>query len=93
MQEEMKSKPTIVCAASRNRDSNRIITGARHFDMVMRSQIQVSDTLNWEQGFIDQFGKFYTHEEAMLVVKENGQPFNAERNGCPENLLFSEGLY
>jgi hypothetical protein len=89
----MIKNPTIVCAASRNRDSNRIITGARHFDKVMSMQIQPDDTRSWEQGFIDQYGDFHTREEAMKIVKANGQPFNAERNGNPENQLFSEGLY
>ena len=44
-------------------------------------------------GFIDQYSKFYTREEAMILVKANGQPFNKERNGKPVNELFSEGVW
>jgi len=47
---------------------------------------------NCEQGFINQFGDFLTREEALTIVQENGQRFNAERNGSTTE-LFSEGLY
>jgi len=46
---------------------------------------------DFEEGFIDQFGDFLTREEAMQIVKENGQPFNKERNGCNKD-LYSEGI-
>jgi hypothetical protein len=47
----------------------------------------------WEQGFIDQFGRFYNRKEAMKAVLENGQPFSLKRNGGSGEELFSEGLY
>lgn len=93
-------KPWIVCAAIRHYDI--IIAGARHFDPIMHLQINyVNNSITtaivkpsqWEQGFIDQWGKFYNRQEAMQVVKESGQPFNAERNGGNGNDLYSEGLY
>jgi len=87
-----KPQQIIVCAACKKDDT--IIAGARHFDKVMRSQMKQMD-IKWttaEQGFIDQFGEFLTREEAMKVVKENGQPFDIERNGG-DDVLFSEGLY
>jgi hypothetical protein len=33
-----------------------------------------------EQGFIDQFGKFYTREEAWLIADAAGQIIESERN-------------
>lgn len=57
-----KRQPVIVCAACRHCDL--IICGARHFDKVMHTQIKFLNikvnAYGWEQGFIDQFGKFYT---------------------------------
>ena len=85
-------KPWMVCAAIRA--EGKIICGARHFDGVMHGVIQLLDEPHgkFEQGFIDQWGRFYNRTEAMKAVKESGQPFNANRNSG-EKLLFSEGLY
>ncbi len=90
-------KPWIVCAAIKHNES--IICGARHFDMIMHGQLAVYDAWcgdnnkKWEQGFVDQWGNFHTRKEAMQIVKENGQPFNAERNKGNGKDLYSEGLY
>lgn len=72
-----------------------IFVGARHFDPVMRAQIKRAglDPLSAEQGFIDQWGRYYTREEAMDVALVSGQPFDAERNSGNGEMLFSEGLY
>lgn len=94
-------KPRIVCAACRAPDGF-IAAAPRHFDATMHKQIEawviatrtgVVDASAWEQGFIDQFGRFYTREAALRIVKANGQPFDAERNGGSVGPLFSEGLY
>ena len=94
----MQRKPWIVCAAMQHKDC--IITGARHFDLIMQRQIELyriahnnGNHIKWEQGFIDQFGKFYNRHNAMQIVKESGQPFNAERNSGSGEELYSEGLY
>lgn len=85
----------IICAANRWPDG-LIIPSARHFDTIMHDLAKrifgEKAYSNCDQGFIDQFGKFYSRAEAMLVVKENGQPFNAERNVI-KGVLYSEGLY
>jgi hypothetical protein len=97
------AKVIIVCAANRL-DDGFIVTGPRHFDATMRKQINAylksinidSETHNhslWEQGFIDQFGRFYTREEAMKIILNNEQPFDVERNGGTARVLYSEGLY
>lgn len=94
-------QPIIVCAANRHADGT-IVCGARHFDMIMRRQIdaQVETGLaklpvigkrirhkrwiKWgqaDQGFIDQFGRWYDRVTAGEIFF--GQPLP----------LFSEDLY
>lgn len=87
-------KPWIVCAACRH--CSDIILGARHYDRLMHEQknsYYLEPGERWEQGFIDQFGRFYNRKDAMKAVKESGQPFNAERNSGNGDELYSEGLY
>lgn len=90
----------IVCAACKKGDF--IAAGPRHFDGVMHAQLQAlriatnadPDTFynGWDQGFIDQYGRFYGREEAYKIVQENGQRFFPD--GCSgKPILFSEGLY
>ena len=91
----------IVCAACIK--DGFIAVGPRHFDPTMREIIQYygfaknipANELwhNWEQGFIDQWGRYYNREEAMKIVLENGQRFDKERNGGSGEDLYSEGLY
>jgi len=90
------SKPYIVCAAIKC--GNIVITGARHYDLLMRStmkQIFGDDTSKYptfEQGFIDQYGKFYDRHEAYKLAKENGQ-IRKEFATSTIDMLFSEHLY
>ena len=88
----VKPQQYVVCAA--NKIGDVVLCGARHWDKVMRKQAEAMGIKcgNEEQGFIDQFGDFLTREEAMLIVKKNGQRFDIERNGG-DVALFSEGLY
>ncbi len=104
-----KRDPVIVCAAcmfEHCRAGQIIIVGVRHWDVTMdktylamksdkmwNEYSKAPDTGDYIQGFVDQYGKFYTREEAMLIVKESGQKFDPERNGNPSDELFSEGLY
>jgi hypothetical protein len=86
----------IICAACRIKNTDIIVCGARHFDKVMRSVIRRLDykvpPSDWEQGFIDQMGEFYTRRQAMDVVNMTGQVIDIIRNGS-EIELYSEGLY
>ncbi len=96
----MKNKPVIVCAALLK--EGIIIAGPRHYDLVMKTQImpithcekrkRKINFNNAEQGFVDQFGKFYNREEALKVAKDAGQDIDFERNGSTTE-LYSEGLY
>ena len=92
----------VVCAACRYGDL--IIAGARHFDLVMQSQINYirEERLfdfevagKAEQGFIDQFGVFMDREEAYKIALAGGQ-LNTRRlksgnQGSTD--LFSEDIY
>jgi hypothetical protein len=88
----IKPQQVVVCAAIKVGDL--VITGARHCDKIMRAQAAAAGVSlkSPHQGFIDQFGDFLTREDAMQIVKDNGQPFDIERNGG-DTSLFSEGLY
>ena len=88
-------QPRVVCAAVRS--FSEVILGPRHFDATMRSSIANSPTgvAEWragEQGFIDQFGRFLTREEAWEIAVAAGQIF---RECGPEGggRLYSEHLY
>ena len=94
----------VICAANRWKDT--IVCGARHFDSVMHSQIKAMEyiscpehSLQWEQGFIDQFGNFLTREEAWVVAVNAKQIIRfvgsqTHYDLCRNDIkLFSENLY
>ena len=82
----------IVCAAMSK--EGRIVTGSRHFDQVMRSQMEASEGIKWwrncEQGFIDQFGDFLNRDDAWVVAEEQDQ---IRRDVSTKGHLYSENLY
>jgi hypothetical protein len=99
---DMRPDPWIVCAAIKNKEGD-ILLGIRHFDRFMR-QFTKSYSLvykkerpvstEWkqaEQGFVDQYGAFYTREAAYEVAAKNGQIRRPE-GGTP-GTLYSENLY
>ncbi len=96
----------VVCAANRvvyyveGFSRHAIALGARHFDPLMRDQIEShwlamrGSRDQWrasEQGFIDQWGTFMTREEALVVALAAGQ--RIYRCGGDEKRLYSESLY
>ena len=93
----------IVCAA--NRYGNIIVCGARHFDMVMHSQIDSMDERvlpkcpsEWEQGFINTWGEFLTRKEAWIIACFTKQIVRlvgsqTKRDPTCGAELFSENLY
>ena len=101
MSESKKWQPTvnpiIVCAANRMRDGN-IILGARHWDTQMRKTVSaIYGEINSkhglaEQGFIDQFNRWYTREEAMQIARQNEQ-IRFPDDMLSETALHSEDLY
>lgn len=99
-------KPRIVCAAnkifikySEEEGEELVITGVRHYDSIMHGVLNLLDEYVYscidrnkeEQGFIDQFGKFYTRREAYIIAKENNQIIRDL--GYETDELFSEHLY
>lgn len=84
----------IVCAANKYGDG-RIIASARHHDKNMNAIIKAVGHSGSRamQGFIDQFGRFYTRKQAMKMVLKNDQRFDKDRNGGNGEDLYSEGLY
>lgn len=94
----VKELPIIVCAAIKFKNGPTV-AGIRHYDQVMSqciinmgADIRTIPHEDRVQGFLDNYGKFYTREAALESVKANGQPFNAKRNKCSKR-LYSEGLY
>ncbi len=83
----------IVCSAIRHPDGD-IICGPRHFDTIMVNQIKNGSGKKWvqsDQGFVNQYGKFLTREEAWVIADRNNQIVS--RCGGDEGKLFSENLY
>ena len=82
----------VVCAAMLK--EGRIITGARHFDKIMRAQMTASEGIAWwrdcKQGFIDQFGDFMSRSEAWVVAVDQSQ---IRQEVSSPGKLYSENLY
>lgn len=97
LEDNTKRKPFIVCAANRYKDV--VLLGPRHYNAPMRAMVMLLglNTLHRyalgdeEQGFIDQWGAFYTREQAREVVIGTGQCKEEELDHMRE--LFSEDLY
>ena len=99
--------PRIVCAAMLMED-NSIVAGVRHFSPEMRAVMQLAYGPKYhlkvkEQGFVNQFGVFYTRQAAWKIAHKNGQiirptglefnPVTASFNLKYDGVLFSENLY
>jgi hypothetical protein len=84
--------PRIVCAACML-PSGRIVVSIRHFDEFMLASIRDTYPEGGQaiQGFVDQFGKFYTREEAWVLAEKNRQILR--RVGGDGKKLYSENLY
>lgn len=97
-----KPLQVVVCAACKY--GSLILCGARHWDGVMRKQLEVINKrgesgdfkhlkgMHFTEGFIDQFGGFLTRKEAWDLTGETRQLVNLSRNGSDVE-LYSEGLY
>ena len=63
-------------------------------DIISNSYRQSHDSE--EQGFVDQFGNFYSREEAWIIAVTNGQIIRrvgGDMSLDGEGKLFSENLY
>lgn len=94
-------EPRIVCAANLCEDTGIVILGVRHWDTFMRenkNDINVfwdsAFSTNVEQGFVDQFGKFYTRTEAWKIAEKNNQIIRRVGGDTANGgTLYSENLY
>lgn len=83
----------IVCAANKS-PCGLIFCGSRHFSNAMYAQIVAAgiDTHSTEQGFIDQYDRFWTREQAYEIMVIEGQEMRYDAVVIP-GCLFSENLY
>ena len=94
----------IVCAANRHLFTHFMVLGVRHFDEHMIQQIDLMREYNpskagdqncrWEQGFIDQYGKFLDRQQAHQVAQAAGQIIRRVGGDTADGgTLYSENLY
>lgn len=86
----------VVCAANRLSDNHKImVLGARHWDPLMHvaaSRLPLPYwEREWDQGFIDQWGRWMDRREAMKVAKAQNQIVHSI--GYETDELYSEHLY
>ena len=90
---------TIVIVSAANRYKDIIVMGPRHYSNLMRTQIEAYGGIKvlreyagdeYEQGFVDQYGTFYTREESLKIANDQGQIRYPHH--VPGSQLFSEGL-
>jgi hypothetical protein len=89
----------VVCAAIRRASDGAIICGVRHYDALMRATANREggvreQWLGVEQGFVDNFGKWLTRQEAWEIAESQGQIRSlTEGDVRVPGTLFSEDLY
>ena len=87
----------IVCAANISSDEEVMLIGARHWDGLMHQQADMHPDKNFPihgQGFIDQYGKWHSRQDAWKIAEEAGQI--RRRCGGDDSdggTLCSENLY
>lgn len=83
----------VVSAAMRDTTDDLIVASPRHFDSICHPIVEALERQghNWEQGFIDQKGRFLTREQAYEVAMLADQVLR--RVGGDEEKLFSENIY
>lgn len=82
----------IVCAAIKHKDGT-IFCASRHGSPAMIGQMQKAGA-SWhdcEEGFIDQFDRFWGRKEALAIVGITGQEVKYIEGGGGD--LYSENLY
>ena len=78
-----------------------VVVGVRHFDPIMRTTIKAlgldresrASVMQYEQGFIDNYGTYMTREEALAVAMDAGQIRYRSMKHIPHAELLSEDLY
>jgi len=94
--EEETEESRIVGVAIKH-DDCRMLSMPRPFrhDAVIHRAVQIFGvkTINseWKQGFVDQYGNFYTRKQALRIAKVAGQVDDSE--GPRVEILMSEDLW
>lgn len=98
-----KLQRRIVSAANRfqlKSGGTLVIPGTRHYSKDMAAVLdQVADKLvsvfvtGDDQGFVDQWGQYYTRSDALVIATHAGQINTVRPKGGPSDELFSEDLY
>jgi len=90
-----KKARRIVCAACRHRETGKIVAGIRHWDDIMRGQVEEdADGTEWEQGFLDNKREFLSRTEAWKVaVSANQLVSRCGGDSSNGGTLYSENLY
>jgi hypothetical protein len=93
----------IVCAANRFKlkdGGELVIPGTRHYskDMALvldqiRDKVVSEQVYGDDQGFLDQWGNYFTRKEALIIATHAGQINTRRQKGGPVDTLFSEDLY
>jgi hypothetical protein len=96
-----RTQRRVVCAAIRAADGD-VLLGIRHYSADMHAQMMARQDgqkfvhrHRQDQGFVDQWGKYMTREEAYQVAQDSGQLLHPDAcsNGPDGQKLHSEGLY
>lgn len=93
----------IVCAANRfelKTGGTIVIPGTRHYSKDMAAVLDlledkvVTDHVHGDnQGFVDQWGNYFTRKEALIIATHAGQINTRREKTAPLDTLFSEDLY
>lgn len=93
----------IVCAANRfelKTGGTIVIPGTRHYSKDMAAVLDLLEDKvvtryvhGDNQGFVDQWGTYFTRKEALIIATHAGQINTRREKGGPLDTLFSEDLY
>lgn len=98
------NQPFIVSAATiyHYQNGSEMICSPRHYDKTVHPLLdRISESyghshFSEEQGFVDQFGKFYNRIDAWTIAETNGQIIRrvgGDVTSAGTGRLFSENLY
>jgi hypothetical protein len=98
MSDQVTIPRMVVCAAIRARFTGDTVLGPRHYDSVMRKQIDGIPAFSWgdpvDQGFVDQHGEFMSRQEAWKVAVDSGQiRRRVGGDNADGGTLYSENIY
>lgn len=89
----MNSRGLRIVASANQFEDDLCVTSSRHTDPEMYEQNKkYGGDKKGVQGFVDQYGTFYTREDALVVAQKAGQ-LEGRTKTCPIHKLFSEDVW